>query len=223
MIKRMEKELLTRESENKHAHLQAEIYNLKKVLEEKLTIIEELRAKGGGDWCLDHDSDDELTQGTCTRAKLKRRVFKKIEHLNEYIRNEVTPEIHERYRVEIQALSENHLAEIEQMQKNQKIELYNHAQSYEIRIREWAAETKKYQDINLNLEEDLNQKVSKIKDLELLGEEQANRLAELMTDIKKQKTLHEGHLKREEEKHNSEIQELKKTHKLYISQVQIDK
>ena len=65
--------------------------------------------------------------------------------------------------------------------------------------------------------------MSKIKDLELLGEEQANRLAELMTDIKKQKTLHEGHLKREEEKHNSEIQELKKTHKLYISQVQIDK
>ena len=109
------------------------------------------------------------------------------------------------------------------MQKNQKIELYNHAQSYEIKIREWAGETKKYQDINLNLEEDLNQKVSKIKDLELLGEEQANRLAELMTDIKKQKTLHEGHLKREEEKHNSEIQELKKTHKLYISQVQIDK
>ena len=95
----------------------AEITNLKKILEEKLTIIEELRAKGG-DWCLDHDSDDELTQGTCTRAKLKRRVFKKIEQVNEYIRNEVTPEIHEKYHIEIQALKENHLDEIEHMQKN---------------------------------------------------------------------------------------------------------
>ena len=47
--------------------------------------------------------------------------------------------------------------------------------------------------------------MSKIKDLDLLGEEQAARLAELMTEIKKQKTLHEGQMKREEEKHNSEI------------------
>ena len=44
-----------------------------------------------------------------------------------------------------------------------------------------------------------------------------------MTDIKKQKTLHEGHLRREEEKHNSEIEELKKTHKFNLSQAQIDK
>lgn len=113
VVKKLERELLEREGDNKHAHLQAEIYNLKKVLEEKLTIIEELRAKSGGDWCQERDSDDELTQGTCTRAKLKRRVFKKIEHLNEYIRNEVTPEIHQRYAVEIQALAEKHLAEIE--------------------------------------------------------------------------------------------------------------
>lgn len=35
---------------------------------------------------------------------MKRRVFKKIEHLNEFIRNEVTPEIHERYAKEIEAL-----------------------------------------------------------------------------------------------------------------------
>ena len=215
----MERELLERESDNKHAHLQAEIYNLKKVLEEKLTIIEELKAKGGGDWCDDHDSDDELTQGTCTRAKLKRRVFKKIEHLNEYIRNEVTPEIHERYAVEIQALAEKHLAEIEEMQKNHKIELYNHAQSYEIKIREWAAEAKKYQDVNFSLEETISYKIAKIKELEQLGEEQANRLAELMTDIKKLKTLHEGHIKRDEEKHKSEIVELKKVHKSNLSKL----
>jgi len=106
MIKRMEKELLEREGDNKHSHLQAEVHNLKKVLEEKLTIIEELRARTGGDWCADHDSEDELTAGTCTRAKLKRRVYKKIEHLNEKIRNEVMPEIHERYAIEIKALKE---------------------------------------------------------------------------------------------------------------------
>ena len=60
-IKRMERDLFERETDNKHAHLQAEIFNLKKVLEEKLRIIEELRAKTGGEWCVDHDSEDELT------------------------------------------------------------------------------------------------------------------------------------------------------------------
>ena len=106
-IKKFEREMMEREVDSKHAHLVAEIHNLKKVLEEKLRVIEELRAKqGNGEWCIDHDSEDELTQGTCTRAKLKRRVFKKIEHLNEYIRNEVTPEIHERYAVEIAAMKE---------------------------------------------------------------------------------------------------------------------
>ena len=177
-----------------------------------MTIIEELRARSGGEWCVDHDSDDELTQGTCTRAKLKRRVFKKIEHLNDYIRNEVTPEIHERYAVEITALSEKHLLEIESMQKEHKIELYNHAQSYEMKIREWAAETKKYQDINTNLEETISRKSDRIKELEHLGEEQADRLGELMTDLTKMKKLHEGHVRRDEEKHLSEIDELKRHH-----------
>ena len=98
-------------------------------------------------------------------------MFKKIEHLNEYIRNEVTPEIHERYAVEIQALSEKHLAEIEQMERDHKIELYNHAQSYEVKLREWAAEAKKYQDVNSNLEETIKQKLRKIRELEKLGED----------------------------------------------------
>lgn len=124
-IKRMEKELLDRENSDRTLHLQAEIHNLKKVLEEKLTLIEELRTKGGGDWCADHDSDDELTAGTCTRAKLKRRVFKKIEHLNEQIRNEVMPEIHERYAVEIKALKEQHISEIEELERGHKIDLHN--------------------------------------------------------------------------------------------------
>ena len=78
------------------------------ILQDKLQIIEELRQKAGVEQCEDHDSEDELTQGTCTRAKLKRRVYKKIEHLNEYIRSEVTPEIHQRYAVEIEGLVKKH-------------------------------------------------------------------------------------------------------------------
>jgi len=77
-------------------------------LEEKITIIEEMKQQTGAGWCDDHDSEDELTQGTCTKAKLKRRVFKKIEHLNDFIRNEVTPEIHQRYAKEIESLISKH-------------------------------------------------------------------------------------------------------------------
>jgi len=102
-IKKLEKEALEKDTFDKNV-LEVEIANLKRVLEEKLTIIEELRSKGNSDLCADHQSDDELTSGNCTRVKLNRRVFKKIEHLNKYIRNEVTPEIHDRYAVEIQNL-----------------------------------------------------------------------------------------------------------------------
>ena len=44
-----------------------------------------------------------------------------------------------------------------------------------------------------------------------------------MTDIKKQKTLHEGHIKREEEKHQQDIEDLRSAHELNISQIAIDK
>jgi hypothetical protein len=76
-------------------------------------IIEDLRNKTGQDWCGDHESDDDLTSGTCTKTKLKRRVFKKIEHLNDYIRKEVTPEIHQRYTGEIEKMMRQHYDEID--------------------------------------------------------------------------------------------------------------
>ena len=97
--------------------MQAEIVTLKKVLEEKLQVIEELKRKQAADLCAEHESDDELTQGVCTKTKLKRRVFKKIEHLNEYIRQEVTPEIHDRYAVEIKSLTERHFEEIDNLKR----------------------------------------------------------------------------------------------------------
>ena len=44
-------------------------------------------------------------------------MFKKIEHLNEYIRQEVTPEIHDRYAVEIKSLTERHFEEIDNLKR----------------------------------------------------------------------------------------------------------
>ena len=67
------------------------------MLQEKLTIIEELRSKIGSNGLGYYESEDEAW-------KLKCKVFKKIEHLNEFIRNEVTPEIHQRYAKEIELL-----------------------------------------------------------------------------------------------------------------------
>lgn len=113
-IEKLEKELLARNAvdENKY---KIELDNLKVVLEEKLKLIEQLRSQLGGDWCKDHESDDELTQGTCTKSKMKRRVFKKIEDLNEFIRNEVKPEISKRYEKEIKGILQKHETEKEQL------------------------------------------------------------------------------------------------------------
>ena len=91
-----------------------------------MTIIEDLRSGvNGNGWCQDHESDDELTSGTCNRARMKRRVFKKIEHLNEFIRNEVTPEIHERYAKEIEALIQKNQQEITRIRNEHYVEIKN--------------------------------------------------------------------------------------------------
>lgn len=148
-IKMLEQEALERSQVDTNA-LTVEITNLKQVLQEKLQIIEELRQKVGVDWCEDHQSDDDLTSGTCTRAKMKRRVYKKIEHLNEFIRNEVTPEIHQRYAVEIESLIKRHQEETEQMTKAHVIELRNVAQAYELKIKESALEIGKLNELNRN-------------------------------------------------------------------------
>ena len=90
---------------------------MKIVLEEKLKIIEELKQRGGDAMYDEYDSGDELTAGVSTRAKLKRKVFKKIEHLNEFIRTEVAPEIHERYAKEIEELIKGHNMRIENIDR----------------------------------------------------------------------------------------------------------
>ena len=59
------------------------------------------------------------------------------------------------------------------MQKEQKVELYNHAQSYEMKIRESMAEAKKYLDITRNLEGTIARKSEQISYQEQLAEEQA--------------------------------------------------
>ena len=77
-LKRLEKKYQGSQAFEKSLYT-AKIQNLEAVIEEKIKIIEQLKAKGAADWCEDYQSDDELTNGTCTRAKLGRRVFKKID------------------------------------------------------------------------------------------------------------------------------------------------
>ena len=51
--------------------------------------------------------DEGDVSGMSARTKMKRHVYRKIEHLNEYIRKEVTDEIHARYEKEISQLMIN--------------------------------------------------------------------------------------------------------------------
>jgi hypothetical protein len=132
-IKKLEKEAIERANFDKNA-LQLEIVNLKKVLEQKLLIIEDLRNKTGHDLCADHDSDDDLTKGTCTKTKLKRRVFKKIEHLNDYIRKEVEPEIHARYTIEIERLMKQQHEELMNQGTKFNANLHNQKTEYELKL-----------------------------------------------------------------------------------------
>ena len=128
--------------------LQEEIVHLKEVIETKISVIEDLRRQKRMDQCEEHDSDDELTKGTCTRSKLQRRVFKKIEHLNEYVRNEVTPEIHQKYAAEITEMKNSHFNEIDRLDREHKIMLHNHAQAYEAKIHQCSIDIQKLTDIN---------------------------------------------------------------------------
>ena len=83
-------------------------------------MIEQIKAKDDDDY---YQSEDELTNGRQTRAKLGRRVFKKINELSQHINNTVTPEIHERYAVEITDLKKSHYNEIERLSRKHQIEL----------------------------------------------------------------------------------------------------
>lgn len=117
-IRALEKDLIDATAANRTA-LEAEIEELKQTLELKLILIEDLKnhkTENRCDAC--YDSDDELTQGTCNKNKLKRRVFKKIEHLNEYIKKEVTPEIHSKYMGEIESLMKQHHSEIDTLKND---------------------------------------------------------------------------------------------------------
>ena len=84
--------------------LKKQIETISETLEDKIKIIEDYKQKFGKHDCKEHESDDELTKGECTRAKLKRRVFKKIEEVHDYVKNQVTPEIHEKYEGEIRRM-----------------------------------------------------------------------------------------------------------------------
>ena len=132
-IRKLEKEATNREAYDMTA-LQIEIVNVRRDLKQKMLTIEELRNRTGYDRCDDHESDDDLTSGACTKSKLKRRVFKKIEALNEHIRNVVTPEIHQRYTGEIEKLMRQHYDDIHEQRIGFEDEIKNQANLHETKI-----------------------------------------------------------------------------------------
>ena len=103
---------------------------LRKELKEKITLIEKLRHGGDEDECDRYDIDDEVVKGKCTRAKLKHRVFKKIGEVNQYVRDIVEPEIHEKYAEEIQMMLKKHSLRIDQMTHDHRVEVANFETKY---------------------------------------------------------------------------------------------
>ena len=186
-MQRMQRELI--ESAGKETTiLQVEITNLKKVLEEKLKIIEELKTRVPADWGQDQDSDNELT--------LKGRVFKKVEQMNEFIRNEITPEIHERYAKEIEQLIKSHAVKIEMMQKEHKAEIKRIAQTYELKLSEMSLKVQKFQELNKNQEETIRRMKGQLSEEKRLTMEQARRIDDLLSTIKKNEQMHQAHMQR---------------------------
>ena len=149
-----------------------------------MTLIEELRAQTGAGFCDDHESDDELTHGSCTRTKLKRRVFKKIEHLNEFIRSEVTPEIHERYATEISGLMSKHHQEQENLRKQHVTELRNIAQTYELKLKELEAERNSFAEMNINKERMIKEAKTRLRKKDEMIEDQARQIDGLRADLR---------------------------------------
>ena len=210
VIKKLEKEALESAQVDTNA-LQVELTNLKTVLQEKMTLIEELRAQTGAGFCDDHESDDELTHGSCTRTKLKRRVFKKIEHLNEFIRSEVTPEIHERYATEISGLMSKHHQEQENLRKQHVTELRNIAQTYELKLKELEAERNSFAEMNINKERMIKEAKTRLRKKDEMIEDQARQIDGLRADLRGLQTRHDGHLHRVREKHREDIEQVKET------------
>ena len=66
----------------------------------------------------EYDSGDEVTKGTTTQKRIKLRVKKKVAHLEEYIRDQVKPEIEARYENEIRRRFESHNKEIQIVKEN---------------------------------------------------------------------------------------------------------
>ena len=100
---------------DKSGILEIEVKRLVKEMEVKNLRISELENKkfSHEDFCNAHDSGDELTEGACTKSKLKRRVFKKVEQLNESIKNEIEPKIRKDFEEKLRAEMHAHFGELE--------------------------------------------------------------------------------------------------------------
>ena len=133
----------------------------------------------------------------------------------------MTPEIHERYAVEIKGLTERHFEEIDNLKRQHKVELHNHAQVYEVKISEGLLNIKKFKEIVRNHEEELQRRKNKIGLMERREEEQDRIIDELRTESQKTQTLHVGHVGRLRNKHQQELNELQGQHAKELQRQQI--
>ena len=65
-----------------------------------------------------YDSDDDLIKGICTDRRARLRVTKKVNKLEDFIKNKVKPEIEAKYQEEIKKLLSDKHAEIQSLTLN---------------------------------------------------------------------------------------------------------
>ena len=104
---------------NSDDKLRIELENIRELCREKIETIAKLEQalnKSQGPCNRDHDSGDEETNGNCSKEKLRKRVYRKVEHMNEVYEKRVE-EVHQRYKDEILQIVDKYEEEIAKMQK----------------------------------------------------------------------------------------------------------
>lgn len=99
--------------------MRLELENIRELCREKVETIAKLEdalKKTNGVCSKDHDSGDELTNGNCSKERLRKRVYRKVEHMNEVYEKRVA-EVHDRYKAEILDIADKYEEEISQLQK----------------------------------------------------------------------------------------------------------
>ena len=94
----------------------------------------------------------------------------------------MTPEIHERYAVEIANLKQAHYNEIDQLKREHKIELHTNAQFYEAKLAQEKIIIKRLEDLNRAQEQEINRYKSELGEMRILAEDQVMRIDQLLSE-----------------------------------------